>query len=217
MRPQDRVRSPQHSRRAFLAKGAGCAFAAVAGQAFGQGLDIPLLPRELVGRLLVASPTMGDSRFERAVVYVARHDQQGAFGIVVNKPQGTGPLEQVLRAFRLRAQPTNERVTVYWGGPVEPGRGFVLHSTDYGVEGALMVAGGLAVSRVETVAVAMAEGRGPASTLMAFGYTNWGNGQLDREVAGGSWLVIGQDQKVIFDVPDDEKWKRAFAGFGVDL
>ena len=80
-----------------------------------------------------------------------------------------------------------------------------------------MVAGSLAVSRVETVAVAMAEGRGPASTLMAFGYTNWGNGQLDREVAGGSWLVIGQDQKVIFDVPDDEKWKRAFAGFGVDL
>lgn len=207
---------PSLSRRSFLAA-AGCAGSWFPSGAFAQGLDAPAASRELAGRLLVAAPAMGDSRFKRAVVYVARHDPQGAFGIVINKPQGSGPLEQVLRAFRLRAQPTDARITVYWGGPVEPARGFVLHSTDYGAQGALMMAGDLAVSRVESIAIAMAEGRGPASTLLAFGYTNWGSGQVDREVMAGSWLVVGQDPKLIFDTRDDEKWKRAYAGFGVDL
>ncbi len=182
-----------------------------------QTLDLPTKAKDLVGRLLVASPSMGDGRFKQAVVYVARHDDQGAFGLVLNKPQGAGPLEQVLRAFRLRAQPTEARVTVYWGGPSESGRGFVLHSTDYGLQGALMAAGDLAVSRVESVAVAMAEGNGPQRTLMAFGYTNWGAGQLDREVAAGDWYVIAQDKQLIFDAPDADKWKRAYAGFGLDL
>jgi putative transcriptional regulator len=173
--------------------------------------------QELVGKMLVASPAMSDPRFQNAVIYIARHDAQGAFGLVINKPQGTGPLEQVLRAFRLRAEPTQARVTVYWGGPVEPGRGFVLHTTDYGTTGALMVAGDLAVSRVESIAVAMAEGRGPRASLMAFGYTNWGAGQLDREVQNGDWVVVGQDHDLVFTIPDDTKWKRAYGGFGLDL
>jgi putative transcriptional regulator len=173
--------------------------------------------QELVGKMLVAAPSMSDPRFRNAVIYVARHDAQGAFGLVVNKPQGVGPLEQVLRAFRLRADPTEARVTIYWGGPVEPGRGFVLHTTDYGTNGALMVAGDLAVSRVESIAVAMAEGRGPRATLMAFGYTNWGAAQLDREVQNGDWVVVSQDHELVFTVPDDTKWRRAYGGFGLDL
>jgi putative transcriptional regulator len=182
-----------------------------------QILDLPVKPQDVVGRVLVASPSMTDVRFRNAIIYIARHDAQGAFGLVVNRPQGVGPLEQVLRAFRLRADPTEARVTVYWGGPVEPGRGFVLHSTDYGVNGALMVAGNLAVSRVESIAVAIAEGRGPRATLMAFGYTNWGAGQLDREVNNGDWYVVPQDQELIFVEPDATKWKRAYSAYGVDL
>lgn len=173
--------------------------------------------QDLVGKILVAAPTMSDPRFQNAVIYIARHDAQGAFGIVVNKPQGVGPLEQVLRAFRLRAEPTEARITVYWGGPVEPGRGFVLHTTDYGTNGALMVAGDLAVSRVESIAVAMAEGRGPRATLMAFGYTNWGAAQLDREVQNGDWVVVNQDHALVFTEPNATKWKRAYGGFGMDL
>jgi putative transcriptional regulator len=182
-----------------------------------QILDLPVKPQDVVGRVLVASPSMTDVRFRNAIIYIARHDAQGAFGLVVNRPQGVGSLEQVLRAFRLRADPTEARVTVYWGGPVEPGRGFVLHSTDYGVNGALMVAGNLAVSRVESIAVAIAEGRGPRATLMAFGYTNWGAGQLDREVNNGDWYVVPQDQELIFVEPDATKWKRAYSAYGVDL
>ncbi|MBM3506918.1 MAG: hypothetical protein FJX64_04175 [Alphaproteobacteria bacterium] len=185
--------------------------------AAAQMLDVPARPRDLVGRILVSAPSMADARFKDAVVYIARHDAQGAFGLVVNKPQGAGPLEQVLRAFRLRAQPTDARVTVYWGGPVEPGRGFVLHSTDYGLNGALMVAGNLAISRVEAIAVAIAEGRGPRSTLFAFGYTNWGAGQLDREITTGDWFVVPQDVDLIFREPDGTKWKRGYAAFGVDV
>ena len=172
---------------------------------------------DLVGKILVAAPGMADPRFRDAVIYVGRHDAHGAFGLVVNKPQGIGPLEQVLRAFRLRAEPTDARVTVYWGGPVEPGRGFVLHSTDYGTNGALMVAGDLAVSRVESIAVAIAEGRGPRAALMMFGYANWGAGQLDREVQDGGWVVVAQDHGLVFAEPDGTKWKRAYSGFGLDL
>lgn len=123
----------------------------------------------------------------------------------------------MLRAFRLRAEPTEVRVTVDWGGPVEPGRGFVLHTTDYGTTGALMVAGDLAVSRVESIAAAIAVGRGPRATLMTFGYTNWGAGQLDREVQNGDWVVIAQDHDLVFAEPDDTKWKRAYRGFGLEL
>ena len=179
--------------------------------------NAPARTQDLVGKILVAAPDMSDPRFRDTVIYIGRHDAQGAFGLVVNKPQGIGPLEQVLRAFRLRAEPTGARVTVYWGGPVEPGRGFVLHSTDYGTNGALMVAGDLAVSRVEAIAVAIAEGRGPRATLMTFGYTSWGAGQLDREVQNGGWVVVAQDHGLVFAEPDGTKWKRAYSGFGLDL
>lgn len=188
----------------------------VAAPAWAQ-IDLPVKPKDLVGQILVAAPSLSDPRFVQTVLYVARHDQQGAFGLVINKPQGVGPLEQVLRAFRLRTGPTEARVTIYWGGPVEPGRGFVLHSTDYGMNGALMVAGNLAVSRVESVAIAIAEGRGPSNTLMAFGHSSWGPGQLDREVSAGDWYVIPQQKALIFNEADDSKWKRAYADFGMDL
>jgi putative transcriptional regulator len=165
----------------------------------------------------VASPKMEDARFREALIYIARHDAQGAFGIVINRPQGVGPIEQILRAYRLRGPTTDMRVTIYWGGPVESGRGFVLHTTDYGLNGALMVAGNLAVSRIEAIALAIAEGRGPRQTLMAYGYTNWGPGQLDREITAGDWYVVNQDEKLIFNEPDATKWRRAFGAFGMEL
>lgn len=182
-----------------------------------QVLDLPVKARDLVGQVLMASPSMSDPRFVQTLVYVARHDRQGAFGLVLNKPQGVGPLQQVLEAFRLRAQPTEARVTVYWGGPNEPARGFVLHTTEVGMNGALYVSGNLAVSRVESLGVAIAEGRGPKSTLMAFGYTAWSQGQLDREVNAGDWFVVPQDLGLVFGEADVSKYKRALAGYGVDL
>lgn len=203
-------------RRSFAAVVVAAAALLFAGAAVAQ-VDLPVRPQEVVGQILVASPKLEDARFRQTLIYVARHDQQGAFGIVLNKPQGVGPLDQVLRAYRLRGPTTDQRVTVYWGGPVETGRGFVLHTTDYGLNGALMVAGNLAVSRVESIALAIAEGRGPRLTMMAFGYTNWGAGQLDREITAGDWLVISQDEKLIFSEPDANKWRRAFGAFGMDL
>lgn len=178
---------------------------------------MPVKPLELVGQLLVASPKMQDARFRETVLYVARHDEQGAFGLVLNRPQGTGPIDQILRAYRLRGPTTEQRVTVYWGGPNDAQRGYVVHSNDYGLNAALMTAGNLAVTRVESIVLAIAEGRGPRLTLMAYGSCNWGPGQLDREVMSGDWVVIPPDEKLMFAEPDASKWRRGFAIFGMEL
>lgn len=182
-----------------------------------QGLDAPTKPLALVGQLLVGSPKIEDVRFREAVIYVARHDERGAFGVVINRPQGTGPIEQILRAYRLRGPTTDVRVTVYWGGPNDSQRGYVVHSTDYGLDVALMTSGNLAVTRVESMVLAIAENRGPRLTLIAYGACNWGPGQLDREVMAGQWMVIPPDEKLIFAEPDASKWQRAFATFGIEL
>ncbi len=178
---------------------------------------MPVRPLELLGQLLVASPKMQDARFREAVIYVGRHDAQGAFGLVINRPQGTGPIDQILRAYRLRGPTTEQRVTVYWGGPNESQRGYVVHSNDYGLNAALMTAGNLAVTRVESIVLAIAESRGPRLTLMAYGSCNWGPGQLDREVMAGDWMVAPPDEKLMFSEPDERKWGLASANYGLEL
>ncbi|MFM7028087.1 MAG: YqgE/AlgH family protein [Chakrabartia sp.] len=171
--------------------------------------------RFLTGRLLLAMPGIGDPRFEHAVVAMCAHDDQGALGIGIGHIlEGIG-FHQLLGQLGLDIGVAPD-VPVHFGGPVEPGRGFVLHSTDWGGEGSLLVAHRWALTSTQDILKAIAAGRGPSRWLVALGYAGWGAGQLDDELHHHGWHVADADDLVVFEAPAQERWTRIFHASGID-
>jgi putative transcriptional regulator len=171
----------------------------------------------LAGQLLVAMPQMLDHRFQRTVIYLCAHNDEGAMGLVVNKLIGTLTLIELLQQLSIPAPGLVETPRVHFGGPVESGRGFVLHTEDYKEEGTLVVGGGIALTATLDVLRAIGRGAGPQRSLLALGYAGWGPGQLDNELQQNGWLHVPADQDLVFDNDIDTKWRRALAKLGVDL
>jgi putative transcriptional regulator len=173
----------------------------------------------LAGKLLLAMPGMADPRFDRAVVAICVHDENGAVGIGIGHKRAGLRFRELLKQLELDPSEAPD-CAIHHGGPVEPGRGFVLHSTDWGGEDTLHVnaAGGQQYAMTGTIDVlrAIAEGRGPARWLIALGYAGWGAGQLEAEMAHHGWFVAGGAPGLIFDTPTDERWAAAFKGEGID-
>ncbi|GHF30115.1 UPF0301 protein [Kordiimonas sediminis] len=171
----------------------------------------------LNGKLLLAMPTMTDPRFEHSVIYVCSHDESGAMGIVLN--QGFENLEfaDLLDQLDIEVTDTVEDTTIHCGGPLEPGRGFVLHSADYVQETTMVVSETLALTATIDVLKAIAEGHGPQHHLLALGYAGWGGGQLEAEITQNSWLTSDADEEIIFYTEMDLKWSRAMARLGIDI
>jgi putative transcriptional regulator len=169
----------------------------------------------LTGQLLIAMPTLTEEPFARTVIYLCAHSPSGAMGLVVNKamPQITFPdlLEQ------LGIDPGNgtDAMRVHFGGPVESGRGFVLHSPDFLRDGTMMVEDGMALTATVDILRAISEGQGPRDHLLALGYAGWGPGQLDQEMQANGWLNVPADRDLIFDPDLDTKWERAIAKLGI--
>ena len=180
-------------------------------------------PSFLDGQLLVAMPSMPDSRFARAVIYMCAHSKDGAMGIVINQPARKITFTELLvqldvidadEAIRLPA--SNSAVAVVKGGPVETGRGFVLHSADYFVDNSTMpIDGGVSLTATVDVLRAIAKGTGPNRAMLALGYANWGPGQLESEIRNVGWLNIPADESLIFDGGLDTKYDRALAKLGI--
>ena len=173
--------------------------------------------RSLAGRLLVATDAMTDTRFERTVIYIVRHDAEGAFGLVVNLPQGEVPYERALRPLGLEVPPGSGNVRVHWGGPVGERRAFVLHTADWTIEGTTVLDGGFALSDDPRVLQAMAHGNGPKRALFCRGFAGWAPGQLDREMATHSWAVALADERLVFDDDAKQKWIDAMSRRLLDL
>lgn len=173
--------------------------------------------RSLAGRLLVATDAMNDSRFERTVIYVVRHDASGAFGLVINLPRGDVPYDRALRPLGLEVPPGSGSVRVYWGGPVSERRGFVLHTPDWRGEGTEVVEGGFALTEDPRVLQAMARGTGPRRALFCLGYAGWAPGQLDREMASSAWGVAAADERLVFEEDPQQKWIDAMSRRLLDL
>jgi putative transcriptional regulator len=172
----------------------------------------------LAGQLLVAMPQMEDPRFARSVVYVCAHsDRDGAMGLVVNKLISSLTMDQLLTHLKLDPPDENAMRPLHFGGPVEPGRGFVLHTPDYREEATLVVGDGFAVTATLTVLRAIARGAGPQRSLLALGYAGWAPGQLDAEMQANGWLSVPADADLVFDDDSDAKWQRAIGKLGVDL
>lgn len=172
-------------------------------------------PRFYAGQFLLALPGMEDERFERSVIALCAHDENGAFGIAVdNEIEGLG-LHDLLASFEIDAGTVEDR-PVHQGGPVEPRRGFVLHSPDWGGQDTMRVAPDWALSGSLDMLKAIASGSGPSRYLMALGYAGWGPGQLEREMTGDGWFLAPAHADLLFDVPAERKWTAAFAACGVD-
>ncbi len=167
--------------------------------------------------LLIAMPSMDDGFFTRSVIYVCAHSPAGAMGIVVNQQLpdvGFGELLSQLQlpyAPEIRAEPI-----VHFGGPVETGRGFVLHSTDFMREDTVRINESMCITGTIDILQAIAEGRGPARSIFALGYAGWGAGQLEEEMQANTWLTAPADEELIFSTTLGNKWEKALAHLGID-
>jgi putative transcriptional regulator len=170
----------------------------------------------MTGQFLLALPGIGDPRFERAVIAVCAHDAEGAVGIGIGATVAGLGLHDVLEQFEI-APGGAPNAPIHFGGPVEMRRGFVLHTTDWGGQDTIDVAGKWALSGTVDVLRAIAEGTGPSRWLVALGYAGWGAGQLDGEMTRHGWLNVADDHAaMLFDTGADKRWERGFAAAGVD-
>ena len=168
------------------------------------------------GQLLIAMPQMNDPRFAHAVVYVCAHTDDGAMGLVVNRQIETLTFPDLLRQLNIDVTGVDDTIQVLFGGPVETGRGFVLHSADYVQKGTMMVDKDVGLTATMEVLKDIASGNGPRLNLLALGYAGWGQGQLDAEIQANGWLHAPADEALIFDRDLETKWQRALAKLGVD-
>ena len=171
----------------------------------------------LAGQLLVAMPSMTDPRFERTVIYVCVHNEDGAMGLVVNRLIDTLTFNELLEQLRLPPPDQGQEILVHFGGPVESGRGFVLHSSDYFREGTVQMGNGVGLTATIDILRDIATGDGPRESLLALGYAGWGAGQLDEEIQENAWLHCPADEELVFDEELGTKWQRAISKIGIDL
>lgn len=172
---------------------------------------------DLSGKLLIAMPGMEDPRFQRSVILLCAHSAEGAMGLIVNKPLPDLSLTGLLEHLGLHPAPAGRDIRVHFGGPVERGRGFVLHSDDWPTgEATMQVPGGLRMTATLDILEALAGGRGPDKALLALGYSGWGGGQLEEEIGRNDWLVCEARRDLVFAAEDPGKWAGALRSIGVD-
>ncbi len=170
----------------------------------------------LTGKLLIAMPSMPDPRFARTVIYMCAHNEDGAMGLVVNRVLDAISFTDLLGQLGIKPEGRVDGIHVHFGGPVETGRGFVLHSPDYHRDGTLQVADGVALTATVDILKAIAAGGGPRRHLLALGYAGWAPGQLDTEIKANGWLHVDADEGLVFDLDLASKWDRAMAKIGID-
>jgi putative transcriptional regulator len=174
------------------------------------------------GQFLIAMPAMTDKRFARSVVYMCAHSEDGAMGLIVNQPARNISAPDLLEKLGVTtsdgADGNIARLAIQIGGPVEAGRGFVLHSADFNIEDSTMtIDGRIALTATIDILRAIVEGRGPERAILALGYAGWSPGQLEDEIQANGWLTCPADPEIIFDPDTDQKYHRALGKLGVDL
>jgi putative transcriptional regulator len=169
----------------------------------------------LAGQLLIAMPQMQDRRFMRSVIFLCAHNEEGAMGLVINKIIDTVTLPELLEKLGIPSLGLNTRRPVHAGGPVEEGRGFVLHSDDYREDNTLVV-GSMGLTATLDILRAIGRGQGPRRSMLALGYAGWGPGQLDTEMSDNGWLHVPADEAIVFDEEIADKWQRALGKLGID-
>lgn len=171
----------------------------------------------LSGKFLIAMPGMGDPRFAKSVVFMCAHSEDGAMGLIVNKPAADVKFADLLEQLSIETRPEIRAPRIYFGGPVEHARGFVLHSSEYKAsEATLKIDDRFCMTATLDVLEDIARGQGPEVSLLALGYSGWGPGQLEDEIVANGWLVADSSEDVVFSMDNGGKWEAALAMLGID-
>jgi putative transcriptional regulator len=172
-------------------------------------------PRYLSGQLLLAMPGTGDPRFEKAVIAMCSHDEEGALGIGLGRIVPRIGFHELLGQLDIEPGEAPD-VPIHLGGPVEPQRGFILHSLDWGGQESISVAGRWGLTATLDILRAIAEGRGPGRWIAALGYAGWGAGQLEEEMCGNGWFATPGSDELLYECDIDSRWAAAFSSAGID-
>ena len=171
---------------------------------------------DLTGQVLIAMPGMGDSRFGHSVVFMCAHSAEGGMGLIVNKPTSDLALTDLLEQLSIERGAQTPTLPVHFGGPVEHGRGFVLHDADYVSPVSTLAVNDLfAMTATLDILEDIAAGGGPAEAIIALGYAGWGPGQLEGEIAQNGWLICPATRDLIFGTANPEKWEAALTSLGI--
>lgn len=172
-------------------------------------------PRFLSGQFLLAMPGIGDPRFEKAVIAMCVHDEEGALGIGLGRVVPRLGFHDLLKQLEIEPGQAPD-VAINHGGPVEPQRGFILHTPDWGGQDSIQVADRWVLTATLDILKAIAEGKGPSRWIVALGYAGWGPGQLDGELARHGWFVTDGADKLLYDCDVESRWTAAFRDAGID-
>jgi putative transcriptional regulator len=172
----------------------------------------------LLGKLLIALPGMPDPRFEKSVIFMCAHSDQGAIGIIVNKPFEGLSFRELVEKLDVQVTADEPGPPIMFGGPVGTGQGFVLHTAEFPKSEATMpVTPDISLTASVDILRAIAEGRGPRKALFALGYAGWGPGQLEGELTTNGWIHCDADKRILFDLENDSKWRAALGTLGADI
>lgn len=171
----------------------------------------------LVNHFLIAMPQLDDPNFFRSVTYICQHDEEGAMGIIINRPLDMN-MGEVYAHLEIECDDEQlDKQPLYFGGPVQSERGFVLHAPGKNWQGTLFISDEIALTTSSDILNDIAQHKGPKENLVALGYAGWGIGQLEQEISDNAWLSVPADPKIIFDLPIDKRWQAAATLLGVDL
>lgn len=172
----------------------------------------------LAGKILISTPHIGDPRFEKAVIFICAHDENGAMGLMINKPLTNLNLSELLEQLKLDVPPEKEiRIPVYMGGPLEPEKGFLLHSSMYNTQDSTVVGSSFGVSgTLDSLSRFSKEGNIPSDVIFALGYAGWGETQLQDEIRDGAWLLVDATPDLVFDTKSIDLWDASMAHLGVN-
>lgn len=171
----------------------------------------------LAGQLLVATPVINSGCFQKSVVYVFAHNDEGAMGLIINQSLELVNYSSLFEGMDLPNDAQDGQLPVYFGGPCERARGFVVHSTDYKREFTLARSNELAVTASSQILTDITNGKGPEKAVLCVGYAGWTAGQLEAEIEANSWITVPASQHIVFDTDDELKWATASKSLGVDM
>jgi putative transcriptional regulator len=174
-------------------------------------------PTDLTGHFIIAMPGLLDENFNHTVTYICEHDENGTFGIVINRETDI-TLEEVISQMDIKIDPKElHKQSVYLGGPVQQGRGFILHKPLGHWSSTLKINDDMALTTSRDILESIARNEGPKQSIIALGYAGWGAGQLEQELAANTWLSCPAEEQIIFNTPSSKRWQAAADLLGVDL
>ncbi len=179
--------------------------------------DVTTSSDNLAGHFLIAMPSLNDSFFNQAVTYICEHNETGSFGIIINQKTDI-TMQQIAKEMGITTGAEYDKnQTIFMGGPVDQGRGFILHRPVGSWQSSIKVNNNVALTTSKDILQAIVNNDGPEECIVALGYAGWATGQLDQEMATNSWLTCPADEQIIFDTPTEERWQASAKLIGVDL